>query len=200
MNEDIERKREQRRNIRMVINNQGNSLYTMQNKIKDFDNVLENLDSEKMRACIKDRSKRSTADLQENYNRVVKEMGTPHSGKPLPVFCVAAKVFLDFNKEGLKHPGFRSKSCTQIPALSKWLVETTLEDRHRIAKSYLEEIDGLVRALAAWAKDTSPDLEIPAERREELDADLENKLKDFSEVCHVMDYQAVCLALPNHEV
>ena len=67
MNEDIERKREQRRNIRMVINNQGNSLYTMQNKIKDFDNVLENLDSEKMRACIKDRSKRSTADLQENY-------------------------------------------------------------------------------------------------------------------------------------
>jgi hypothetical protein len=134
------------------------------------------------RACIDHRNELAAVEIKANYKRVADETGTESSPRPLRVFCISALKYLDI-LNGTRDYGFPRDVNTGIPALKKWLVETTLESRHQNAKSYLVNVEKFEMAIKAFARDTSADHKIPHGQREELEGNFKKKSEELIKVC-----------------
>jgi hypothetical protein len=153
-----------------------------ENKMKVFDVALRNVKCKKTRACILNRSRMQTAEIQEGFERILKEVGKGINAATLPVYCVSATKFLDLEDGKPPALGFPRKSDTQIPQLRKGLVATTLKKRHENAKAALEEIASLNHSLRAWVLNINSIYQVNSMERERLENAIDKNITDLLRV------------------
>ena len=122
---------------------------------------LVDLKSEKMAACIESRNQFHRKTLQEGFNNDLKALRHASSGRPLRVFCVSALAY-DHIQKRERISGFFEEEDTGIPALERWLVETTLPVRLANALSFLKECNELESQIKYWAADTRIEIQLSA--------------------------------------
>jgi hypothetical protein len=88
--------------------------------------------------------------------------------------------------------GFPTVAETQIPALRDWLIGTTLNDRSRYARAFLEDVENFVAWMQPWVNDKYGDTKMTQETREFWESDLDRKVLDLEEVCFKV-INAICL-------
>jgi hypothetical protein len=161
----------------------GSNLYKGQEKIKELENALWGQESKKTAACIRNRNDVSTADLRQDYEAAVKQIGKKSSDKPLQVFCVSALVFFDFLRGNTTtEPGFSRAVDTGIPVLQKWLVEITLATRDRNALAFLEDLVSLELSMRPWIEDTKAEYKMQDRQKGALEDHFDKKFAELNKV------------------
>jgi len=146
------------------------------------DNCLQETQCLKTRACIQHRNETSSAEIKSNFLQAMQETGSGQTKLSLEVFSVSALMSLNMvQKEPTE--GYLIPSDTQIPALKKFLVETTLQARHENATAILDYIDKFILQIKAWAIKPSLNLKISSSLREQLEKKFAEQVAEHKEVC-----------------
>jgi hypothetical protein len=183
MNKKLKELQAKIKDTKSKIDDDGNRLYKIHRKIKHIEEALIRTESRKTAACILNRNQVSTKEIRQDFEAAANQMGRKSDSKPLQVFCVSSWAFAGFMKRTEPLPGFRKPSDTGIPALQKWLIETTLETRDRNAVSFLENVVSLELSMAPWLADTSDEYKMPLSQSDVVEDMFDRKFQDLVKVC-----------------
>lgn len=163
----------------------GGNLYRAQDFKSKFEAQLNEQESKKRAACIKNRNEVSITELRQDYEASLRQIGQKPGDKPLQVFPVSALVYFDFlaGNIGQATFGFERRADTGIPPLHKWLVETTLTTRNRNALAFLEAVVSLELSMKPWIEDSSAEYKMQEDHRAALEELFEQNFEELCKVC-----------------
>lgn len=151
-------------------------------KLIELNHRVWTLNSKKMQACIQSRNAVSTEALRDDFESVRKQMGEKKALKPLQVFCISALAHFEFRKSDNQFEGFFHSRDTGIPALRKWLIDSTLGNRSTNAESFLADIESLETTLWLWAADTTVEFKLPAAKKYEIENSFDEQVDALCKV------------------
>lgn len=158
-------------------------LLKLQERLEKLTKGLACHENNKIVACSNDRKSNEIAAVRKDFERTQQTMGIAPS-KPLPVFCVASQVYLDYENRNnrTRQKGFPTKQETEIPKLRDWLHSFTFEGREKSCRSILEEVERLVSSMRPWIEDRRGDVKISLKERAEWEPKLEAMRLSLGEV------------------
>ena len=135
--------------------------------------------------CIKHRNNLSAEAIRQDFTSSLLEMGRKPKDN-LQVFCVSASVFLTYQAQDGRIPGFTTVQDTEIPALRDWLIGTTLHTRNKYALAFLADVENFVAWVQPWINGSYSDTKMRAETREQWEPDLNGKVLELQQVCFLV--------------
>jgi hypothetical protein len=137
-------------------------------------------------ACIKNRNEIQTATLQENFQKIRRQMGNESQSRSLQVFSTSAMAFWSFmrnDKEDAFRRGFLTKEDTGIPALRDALIATTFRGREKYARAFIEDTESAATVLKIWTDNCDSDYKMRSEERVQVESAVESKIQLLEQVC-----------------
>lgn len=129
-----------------------------------------------------DRNKKSISAVRSDFEATQKEMGS-RSKVPLPVFCVASRVYLTYQtRPDAKMLGFPNECDTQIPALRDWMVKFTFQGRKDAAEAVISATEALITDLKPWVEDRRGDRKLSAAEKTQIKLLFSRELEELEQV------------------
>lgn len=162
----------------------GSKLHKASQRIEQFTEHLDRLESQKASVCIQNRKQVQAFEIRTDYEIAGKAIGLKKKAKPLQVFGVSALAFMDMLVKGKETIGFENKSDTGIPGFQKWLIEATLPTRDRNASAFLEAIVSLEKSMTTWITDDTVEFRMSDSQREAVEEMFAKNLDIVTKVFH----------------
>lgn len=137
--------------------------------------------------CIDDMNESSVAAVRGHYEESLAQIGRTVT-TPLPVFCVASKLYLQYTctstgESCKRESGFLDIADTGIPSVKKWIVVRTLANRETCARNFLLETETFLDSNAAWINDKYSEVKMSSTIRDKWQSDMAAAVENLTVVC-----------------
>lgn len=178
-------------------------------KISKLEQKLKVVKADLKGFCIQKRNEWSTSRIRHDFEQGIKDFAidlaeeaddydeTPASSvsaavshRPPPaVFCVSSKAFQKMRGRYKKEPpveGFLNAESTGIPALRQHCLNSTLYKRQQMCNRTMNALDVLVERMRFWAEDNTPDYQISASQKTDLEKVIAREFEILRKVCGLL--------------
>ncbi|KAF7959697.1 hypothetical protein EAE96_001310 [Botrytis aclada] len=167
-----------RQTLQMEVNSYTNQLWSLQTKKESIESNLAINNARIKAKCINNRNEIQIAAITEEFESGRKELGEQDTSRPLQIFCVSAKAFLDLcsgQESDALACGFFTKADTGIPTFRDALIAKTWETRLQNSRTFNEGVANAAALLDMWSADTIADFKMKSDER----AVVETKLNEM---------------------
>ncbi|KAF7899573.1 hypothetical protein EAF00_003909 [Botryotinia globosa] len=175
-NDTLSQAQNARQNLQMEVNSYSNQLWSLQTKKESLESSLANNQAYIKAKCIKNRNDIQIAAITEEFETGRKELGEQDASRPLQIFCVSAKAFLDLcsGQEGEALAcGFFTKADTGIPTFRDALIAKTWKTRLHNSRTFNEGVANAAALLDMWSADTIADFKMKSDERAVVETKLD---------------------------
>lgn len=184
-------------NLQMEVNSYANQLWSLQTKKESIESSLANNQARIKAKCIKNRNEIQIAAITEEFETGRKELGEQDASRPLQIFCVSAKAFLDLcsGQEGEALAcGVFTKADTGIPTFRDALIAKTWETRLHNSRTFNEGVANAAALLDMWSADTIADFKMKSDERAVVETKLDEMYGALEQVCNFHSQFAISLS------